>query len=73
MVEVRAADAPAVLYRLSHALTALDLDVRSAVVATLGHEVVDAFYVTTQKSPTGRVPAGDFEVIRAALIAALSA
>ena len=73
VVEVRTADAPAVLYRLSHSLTALDLDVRSAVVATLGHEVVDAFYVTTRKSPTGRVPAGDFEVIRAALIAALSA
>lgn len=73
VVEVRTADAPAVLYRLSHALTGLDLDVRSAVVATLGHEVVDAFYVTTRKSPTGRVPAGDFEVIRAALIAALSA
>jgi [protein-PII] uridylyltransferase len=73
VVEVRAADAPAVLYRLSHALTDLDLDVRSAVVATLGHEVVDAFYVTTRKSPTGRVPAGDFEAIRAALIAALSA
>jgi [protein-PII] uridylyltransferase len=73
VVEVRTADAPAVLYRLSHALTGLDLDVRSAVVATLGHEVVDAFYVTTRKSPTGRVPAGDFEVIRAELIAALSA
>jgi [protein-PII] uridylyltransferase len=73
VVEVRAADAPAVLYRLSHALTGLGLDVRSAVVATLGHEVVDAFYVTTRKSPTGRVPEGDFEVIRTALIAALSA
>jgi [protein-PII] uridylyltransferase len=73
VVEVRTADAPAVLYRMSHALTGLDLDVRSAVVATLGHEVVDAFYVTTRKSPTGRVPAGDFEVIRAELIAALSA
>ncbi len=73
VVEVRTADAPAVLYRLSHALTGLDLDVRSAVVATLGHEVVDAFYVTTRKSPTGRVPEGDFDEIRAALMAALAA
>jgi [protein-PII] uridylyltransferase len=46
MVEVRAPDAPAALYRLSHALAGLGLDIRSAVVATLGHEVVDVFYVT---------------------------
>lgn len=73
VVEVRTADAPAVLYRLSHTLTLLDLDVRSAVVATLGHEVVDAFYVTAPGSPTGRLTEGEFAGVRAAIVAALGA
>lgn len=72
VVEVRAPDAPGVLYRLAHALTLGGLDIRSAVVATLGHEVVDAFYVTSAKSPSGKLPEGDFEGVRAALRAALS-
>lgn len=70
MVEVRAPDAPAVLYRLSHALAALGLDIRSAVVATLGHEVVDVFYVT---SGGGKLPADAHEGVREALRAALAA
>ena len=45
MVDVRAPDAIAVLYRLAAALTHRGLDIRSAKVATLGHEVVDVFYV----------------------------
>ena len=45
MVDVRAPDAIAVLYRLAAALTSRGLDIRSAKVATLGHEVVDVFYV----------------------------
>ncbi|MBU6316324.1 MAG: [protein-PII] uridylyltransferase [Acidobacteria bacterium] len=72
VVEVRAPDAPGVLYRLAHALTLQSLDIRSAVVATLGHEVVDAFYVTSAKSPSGKLPEGDFEGVRGALRAALS-
>ena len=72
VVEVRAPDAPAVLYRLANALSRSGLDVRSAVVATLGHEVVDVFYVTTPKSPTGQVPMGDFEQVRAFVRAALA-
>lgn len=72
VVEVRAPDAPGVLYRLAHALTLQGLDIRSAVVATLGHEVVDAFYVTSAKSPSGKLPEGDFEGVRAALRAALA-
>jgi hypothetical protein len=43
------------------------------VVATLGHEVVDAFYVTSATSPSGKVPEGDFEGVRDALRAALAA
>lgn len=45
MIDVRAPDAIAVLYRLAATLTARGLDIRSAKVATLGHEVVDVFYV----------------------------
>ncbi|MEO7836967.1 MAG: [protein-PII] uridylyltransferase [Acidimicrobiales bacterium] len=46
VVEVRAPDSIGVLYRITRALADCDLDVRSAKVSTLGHEVVDAFYVT---------------------------
>jgi len=45
LVEVRAADGIAVLYRITRALADVGLDVRHAKVATLGAEVVDAFYV----------------------------
>jgi [protein-PII] uridylyltransferase len=72
VVEVRAPDAPVVLYRVTHALAEAGLDIRSAVVATLGHEVVDVFYVTHAKSPSGQVPEGDFDEVRAAVKAALS-
>lgn len=72
VIEVRAPDAPAVLYRLSHALTGMGLDVRAAMVATLGHEVVDVFYVKTSKSPDGRIAEGDFEQVRADLKSALA-
>jgi [protein-PII] uridylyltransferase len=71
VVEVRAPDAPAVLYRLSHALAGAGLDIRSAVVVTLGHEVVDVFYVA--RSHTGKVADDDFDDLRALLRSALSA
>jgi [protein-PII] uridylyltransferase len=45
VIDVHAADATAVLYRITRALADLDLDIRSAKVQTIGHEVVDAFYV----------------------------
>jgi [protein-PII] uridylyltransferase len=45
VVEVRCADGPAVLYRITRALDACDVQVRSARIATFGAEVVDAFYV----------------------------
>ena len=45
LVEVRAPDGIAVLYRITRALAGVGLDVRHAKVATLGAEVVDAFYV----------------------------
>ncbi len=45
VVEVRAPDSIGTLYRITRALADLSLDIRHAKVATLGHEVVDSFYV----------------------------
>jgi [protein-PII] uridylyltransferase len=45
VVEVRAPDRVGTLYRITQALSDLHLDIRHAKVATLGHEVVDSFYV----------------------------
>ena len=47
VVEVRAPDRIGALYRITRALADLDLDIRSAKATTLGHEIVDAFYVQT--------------------------
>ncbi|MFF0590040.1 [protein-PII] uridylyltransferase [Streptomyces sp. NPDC003781] len=46
VIEVRAQDAPGLLFRLGRALEALGVRVRSAHVSTLGANAVDAFYVT---------------------------
>ena len=45
VIEVRAPDRIGTLYRITKALAELELDVRLAKVSSLGHEVVDAFYV----------------------------
>ncbi|HKD97306.1 MAG TPA: [protein-PII] uridylyltransferase [Micromonosporaceae bacterium] len=45
VVELRAPDAPGLLHRVTGALAALGADVRAARVATLGGDVVDAFYL----------------------------
>jgi len=45
VIEVRAHDGIGVLYRITRALAEVQLDIRHAKVATLGHEVVDSFYV----------------------------
>lgn len=45
VLEVRAPDGIGVLYRITRALAECELDVRAARISTLGHEVVDAFYV----------------------------
>ncbi len=45
VIDVRAADAPAVLSELAGALTDCDLVIDSARVVTLGAEVLDVFYV----------------------------
>ncbi|MGH3288808.1 MAG: ACT domain-containing protein, partial [Streptosporangiaceae bacterium] len=46
VVEVRAHDAPGLLWRMGRALGECGLNVRAARVETLGAEVVDVFYVT---------------------------
>ncbi len=45
IVEVRTGDRLGVLYHGTRALAELDRDIRHAKVQTLGHEVVDSFYV----------------------------
>jgi [protein-PII] uridylyltransferase len=69
MIDVRAPDGLAVLYRLSRALSAAGLDIRSAKVATLGHEVVDVFYVQRNG---GKPAEAEHDAIRALLLAALA-
>jgi [protein-PII] uridylyltransferase len=46
VIDVQAPDGVGVLYRVTRALAELDLDIRSARITTLGHQAVDAFYVT---------------------------
>jgi [protein-PII] uridylyltransferase len=45
IVEVRAPDGVGVLYAIATALTAAGLDVVTAIIASIGADVVDAFYV----------------------------
>jgi [protein-PII] uridylyltransferase len=47
VLEVRAKDTVGLLYRITRAITDSGLDIRRAMVSTLGPEVVDTFYVQT--------------------------
>ena len=47
IVEIRASDSFGLLRRLTGALEASKLDIRSAQISTLGRSVIDAFYVTS--------------------------
>ena len=53
VVEVRAHDAPGLLWRIGRALGECGLDVRAARVETLGAEAVDVFYVVDAGAPAG--------------------
>jgi [protein-PII] uridylyltransferase len=64
VVEVRAHDAPGLLWRIGRALGECGLDVRAARVETLGAEAVDVFYVVgadsrpvTDASTRGKIAA----------------
>ena len=66
VLELRAADAPGLLYRVARALEAAGADVRAARISTLGGDVVDAFYLVGPWSdPTERA-----EVAAAVAVAA---
>jgi [protein-PII] uridylyltransferase len=69
VVEVRAHDAPGLLWRVGRALGDCGLDVRAARVETLGAEVVDVFYVTDAAG----LPLADTEVRRKTVSAVLAA
>jgi len=72
VVEVRAPDAIGLLSRVTLALAECGLDVRTAKVSTLGHEVVDAFYVVERGG--GKVAGADRHAhIERAVLAALRA
>lgn len=72
MIDVRAPDAPAVLYRLSSTLAGCGVDIRSAKVATLGHEVVDVFYVQRPGEEHSQLPVETHDGMRAQLREALA-
>jgi [protein-PII] uridylyltransferase len=57
VIEVRAPDSRGLLHRLTKVLADCGLDVMSARLSTMGHEVVDSFYV--RDSQTGAPPGGD--------------
>jgi len=59
VVEVRAADEPGLLYRVTSALAAQGISVRSAKVSTLGGDAVDAFYLHGEVAPADRQAVAD--------------
>ena len=67
VVEVHARDALGVLYRITGALSDLDLDIVSAKVQTLGADVVDSFYVRSGDGTKPSDPTLLAEVERALL------
>lgn len=73
MFELRAPDGPAVLFRVANAISALGLDLRTAKVATIGHEVVDTFAIRTvgTDGQKEKLADADCERVRAAMLASL--
>src|SRR5262245_17086813 len=45
VIDVQAGDSIGLLHRITRAMAELDLDIRKALVTTVGPQVVDAFYV----------------------------
>ena len=64
VIEVVGPDRIGLLSGLTRALSDLDLDIRTAKVATLGHDVVDTFYVTDDegRKVTDRVHLAEIRV-----------
>jgi len=66
VIEVRAEDASGLLHALASTMASLGLDIVSAKVSTLGHEVVDVFYVLGEGGTKVRDPAS-IRAVEAAL------
>jgi [protein-PII] uridylyltransferase len=69
IVEVRTADGIGVLFRITQALADLDLDIGHAKVSTMGHEVVDTFYVVDNEGT--KLDAAELPEVERALLDAL--
>jgi len=71
VIEVNGRDRPALLYRLTQALTELDITIRTAKISTYGERVVDVFYL---QDATGRKieEPNELEPIRARLLEVLA-
>ncbi|WP_432055551.1 [protein-PII] uridylyltransferase [Streptomyces sp. bgisy022] len=69
VIEVRAQDAPGLLYRIGRALEDAGVRVRSAHVSTLGANAVDAFYVTLADG--GPLPGDEARAVAGSLEEAL--
>jgi [protein-PII] uridylyltransferase len=69
VIEVRTADGIGVLHRITGALAALGVRVQQAFVSTLGHEVVDSFYVTDESGQRIATPDARRRVTEAVLAA----
>ncbi len=69
VVEVRTDDGPGVLYRIAVLLSHAGLDILSAKVETLGHEVVDTFYVRAAAGGGKLTDPDALEDLRAAIVA----
>jgi [protein-PII] uridylyltransferase len=67
VLEVRAPDSVGILYRITRTMVDMGLDIRHAKVSTLGHEVVDSFYVRDIDGNTIVEPAYLEEIRRALL------
>lgn len=75
MIEVCAPDQPALLYRLATVLAERRLGIRTARIATLGHEVLDVFYVEHRPpgaTAWGQLAESEHPMLRDALLAELS-
>jgi [protein-PII] uridylyltransferase len=71
IVEVRAPDGPGLLFRIARALAACRCDIVVVRAQTMGHEVVDTFYVTDAGSGTKIDGADRLRTIRESILAEL--
>jgi [protein-PII] uridylyltransferase len=73
VIDIEAPDSIGLLYRITRAVSDLDLDIRSAKVQTLGEQVVDSFYLRDRQGKRIDAPEMLAEVERAVLHAVKAA